>query len=112
MKIDANDAGVLRPDTSRGTTPSSPSSVSARGDDASPGAATGTAPGAALGKSADQLQLTPDSQLLMEARESLAAVPDVDSGRVTALREQIAAGEFPIDPLRIATRMLDFERNL
>lgn len=100
MKIDANDAAALRPASTR-TEPARAAEPqrTAGGAESSPAS------------TADQLRLTPDSMLLMEARESLAAAPEVDAARVAALREQIASGDYQVDPMRVATRMLDFERN-
>ncbi|MFT4173472.1 MAG: flagellar biosynthesis anti-sigma factor FlgM [Rhodocyclaceae bacterium] len=42
------------------------------------------------------------SAALAPAKEALAALPDIDQARVTALRDALAKGELPFDASRLA----------
>lgn len=62
-----------------------------------------------LGESVQISSSAIDLQAL-EAR--IGELPEVDRGRVTELRNQIANGEYQIDGQQLAARMIDFESQL
>jgi negative regulator of flagellin synthesis FlgM len=44
--------------------------------------------------------------------DAVQSMPAVDSGRVAALKDSIAAGTYEIDDQRVADKLLRFERDL
>lgn len=42
------------------------------------------------------------SEVLKPAAEAMGAMPDFDAARVAELRDQLARGELPFDPARLA----------
>lgn len=42
------------------------------------------------------------SEVLKPAAEAMASMPDFDAARVAELRDQLARGELPFDPARLA----------
>jgi negative regulator of flagellin synthesis FlgM len=60
----------------------------------------------------DTVQLTDTAAQLQKLEARLRTQPDVDAARVEALRQRIAAGEYQMDPGRIAAKLLRFERSL
>jgi negative regulator of flagellin synthesis FlgM len=50
--------------------------------------------------------------LISRLEEALEAVPAVDAGRVRAVRDAIASGDYQIDPYRIADQILRLERDI
>ncbi|MFZ5775701.1 MAG: flagellar biosynthesis anti-sigma factor FlgM [Thermodesulfobacteriota bacterium] len=55
----------------------------------------------------DRVQLSAGSQEVQRMRELLDQTPDVRLDRVQALREQIARGEYTVDPYRLADKMME-----
>ncbi|MGE0623953.1 MAG: flagellar biosynthesis anti-sigma factor FlgM [Pseudomonadales bacterium] len=66
----------------------------------------------ASGSASDQLSLTSSAQLLKELSEAVAASPEVDQGRIEAIRQAIADGSYDIDAQRIADKLLKLEDQL
>jgi negative regulator of flagellin synthesis FlgM len=56
--------------------------------------------------------LSEGAQLLRSVTERLATVPEVDEGRVEAIRNAIAAGRYHVDPVRLAQRFIELESKL
>lgn len=56
--------------------------------------------------------LTDAAKRLAALERAIAAVPEVDTARVEELRDAIASGRYSVDAERIATRLLDLEREL
>ena len=50
--------------------------------------------------------------MISRLEEALEAVPAVDAGRVLAVRDAIASGNYQIDPYRIADQILRLERDI
>lgn len=50
-----------------------------------------------------------ESERLQSLREAVDQTPEVDRGRVDALREQIANGEYPLNAESIADRFAELE---
>ncbi len=71
---------------------------------------SGAAPGA--GAQADKVSLSGQAHRLSELTRIAAASPDIDSGRVEALRDAIARGEYKIDADELAGSMLTADRLL
>lgn len=93
------------------TTPTDPRS----GGTQSTGDRTGSAAGdrqSATGNSTDTVNISASAADLQAMEARLAELPEVDSGRVEALRTQIANGEYNIDSQRVADRILAFESDL
>lgn len=65
-------------------------------------AATTASPVLAATRAPDPLALSPTAQ----AARDLATAPPVDTAKVAALKSQIAAGSYTIDPARIAEAMI------
>lgn len=63
----------------------------ARSEDAAPAAASPQAPAAKL-----------QSAVLQPALEALQSMPDVDQAKVESLRDALARGELPFNPVRLA----------
>ncbi|WP_027330835.1 flagellar biosynthesis anti-sigma factor FlgM [Marinimicrobium agarilyticum] len=55
----------------------------------------------------DSVNLSAEAQSMNRLEENLAKLPDVDSERVTSLKNAIAEGRFEIDAERIAQNMLN-----
>mgnify|MGYP001351551367 CR=1 FL=1 len=55
----------------------------------------------------DRVELSAGSQEVQRMRELLDQTPDVRLDRVQALKEQIARGEYTVDPHRLADRMME-----
>lgn len=60
-------------------------------------------------RTGEQVTLTPAAQRFREATRSAATGASVDEARVEALRADLAAGRYTIDPKRIAAKLLDAE---
>ncbi len=96
-----------------GSTPSSPEvSKDIRKLDIGPARAQGHSPAPAAAPPAgdDSVNLTTDARQIQDLQSAVTATPTVDSGRVTALREAIANGSYPIDPQRIADALIAQDR--
>ena len=52
---------------------------------------------------------TAESERLQSVREAIDQTPQVDQGRVDAIRDQIANGEYPLDAQSIADRFAELE---
>ena len=85
------------------------SSNSARNKPAGIGTAQGQKQSDSLEKneaSTDSVQLSPEAQALKRLEAQINASPDIDIGRVAAIKRAIAEGNFEINVERIAERML------
>lgn len=91
-------------------TPTDPRNNSAQG----PGGQNGTAAGdrRSGANSTDTVKISTGAADLQAMEARLAELPDVDSGRVEAIRSQIANGEYQIDSQKLADRILAFESDL
>lgn len=70
------------------------------------------ASGAPTATAASHVKLTDSAVQLAALERALAQVPEVDLDRVQRARAEIEAGQYSIDPLRIATRLVEMERAL
>jgi len=88
-----------------------------------PGSARETASGTGVGPAASQrpevpfttgdtVDLTRSAQLLARAEETLAQLPEIDPGRVEAVKSSIANGDYTIDTSKIAEALLRTDREL
>ncbi len=66
-------------------------------------------PGAAA---TDSVQLTGDARLLQQVEKDVAASPDIDQAKVSALRQTIAEGRYRPDADAIAGKLLRSEWEL
>jgi len=55
---------------------------------------------------ADRVVLSAGSQDVQKARAILEQTPEVREDRVSALKEEIARGEYQVDPHRLADKMM------
>jgi negative regulator of flagellin synthesis FlgM len=53
-----------------------------------------------------EVQITPTAQLLANAEQQLAATPEVDQGRVDAVRQALSNGSYQVDASRVADGLL------
>jgi negative regulator of flagellin synthesis FlgM len=60
----------------------------------------------------DQVVLTESAKKLRALEQQLAGLPAVDNERVNEVRKAIQAGEFKIDPMRVAEKMISFESQI
>lgn len=63
-------------------------------------------PGRAQDNVGHEIKLSPESQEFLAAVQALRDLPEVDTARVEALRQQIQAGTYQVDSRRIAMSML------
>lgn len=63
-------------------------------------------------RSTDTVELTSGGKLLARLEKTLASLPEIDSGRVEAVKAQIEKGEFQIDADKIAEALLRTDREL
>ena len=61
---------------------------------------------------AETVDVARSELLISRLEEALEAVPAVDAGRVLAVRDAIASGNYQIDPYRIADQILRLERDI
>lgn len=88
-----------------------------------PGSARETTPGTGAGHGAaqrpaaavttdDTVDLTRSAQLLAKLEDTLAQQPDIDPGRVEAVKASIANGDYKIDTGKIAEALLRTDREI
>jgi len=70
-------------------------------------ASAAPAPGDSVAR--DQVVLSEQAQGLKKLQSTISSLPDIDSDRVSALRQAIAEGKFNINAERIAENMLNQE---
>lgn len=58
------------------------------------------------GQPTDRVVLSADSLEVQKAKDILEQTPDVRMDRVQALKEEIARGEYQVDPHRLADKMM------
>ena len=61
---------------------------------------------------ADEVSISTQAGDLQALENSIRQMPEVDSARVSALREQIDAGQYTVDSSRVADKILAFETKL
>ncbi len=49
---------------------------------------------------------------LQAVREAIANTPEVDRAKVESIKERIAAGEYPVDADRVASKFIELEQLL
>ena len=62
--------------------------------------------------SADTVSITSEANKIRELQSSLANAPDIDLAKVESIKNEIANGNYPIDPERIASNLIDLEKAL
>jgi len=60
----------------------------------------------------DRVELSEGAQALRSAASAASDLPAVDSQRVNAIRQAIAEGRYHVDPVRLAQKFQEFERDL
>jgi negative regulator of flagellin synthesis FlgM len=60
----------------------------------------------------DNVHITQSARSLAALSLAVSETPDVDSGRVAAVQQALAAGQYTINPERIAARLLQLEHDL
>ena len=58
------------------------------------------------GSQPSEVQITPAAQLLANVAQQISDSPDVDQGRVAAIRQALSGGTYPVDSSRIADGVL------
>jgi negative regulator of flagellin synthesis FlgM len=60
----------------------------------------------------DTVSLTNTATQLQSLQQTLSEVPEVDSGRVEAIRAAIADGSYSVDVNELAQNLIEFEQQL
>ena len=60
----------------------------------------------------DTVSLSAESLQAGELRQQLNNIPEVDADKVAAIKQEIARGNYPLDPESIAENMLALEKAL
>ena len=60
----------------------------------------------------DHVTLTKTAAKLQKLEKELSNVPVVDQERVASLRKAIASGEYKVDPIKTAEKLVQFESEL
>jgi len=60
----------------------------------------------------DQVTLTKTAAKLQKLEKDLSNIPVVDQDRVASLRKAIASGEYKVDPVKTAEKLVQFESAL
>jgi negative regulator of flagellin synthesis FlgM len=60
----------------------------------------------------DSVHITQSARSMAALSQAVHDTPDIDSGRVAAAQQALAAGTYTINPERIASRMLQLEQDL
>jgi negative regulator of flagellin synthesis FlgM len=66
----------------------------------------------AASKPTDSVSITDAARRLAALQEQLASMPEIDTARVTELRQQIEQGKYKANPGAIADRLLQLERDV
>ena len=62
--------------------------------------------------SEDTVSLSAESGQVRSLQQQLDAVPEVDVEKVEAIKQEIARGNYPLDPERIAENLINLEKAL
>lgn len=60
----------------------------------------------------DTVSLSPGSQQVIELQQRLNNTPEIDSVKVEAIKQEIAKGNYPLDPEKIAENLINLEQSL
>lgn len=60
----------------------------------------------------DHVTLTKTAAKLQKLEKDLSNVPEVDQDRIASLRKAIASGEYKVDPVKTAEKLVRFESAL
>jgi negative regulator of flagellin synthesis FlgM len=60
----------------------------------------------------NEVKITSTAEVLAQVRHALTTQPAIDQGRVDAVSRAIAAGSYRVDPERIASGLMQSERDL
>ena len=60
----------------------------------------------------DTVSLSEESVQVRELQQQLGNIPDVDAEKVEAIKQEIAKGNYPLDPERIAENLINLEKAL
>lgn len=60
----------------------------------------------------DSVSLTPQAKQLSELQKKAADLPTIDQKKIDELRKTIAAGDYKIDPQKLAASIASFEFDL
>jgi len=62
--------------------------------------------------SQETVSLSSQSQQVIELQQHLKNIPEVDSAKIEALKQEIANGNYPLDPKKIAENLINLEQSL
>ena len=60
----------------------------------------------------DKVSLSEESLQVRELQQQLDSIPEVNAEKVAAIKQEIAKGNYPLDPERIAENLLNLEKAL
>ena len=75
-------------------------------------AAEKTESGSSAQPAEDTVSLSQESVQVRELQQQLNSIPEVDAEKVAAIKEEIARGNYPLDPERIAENLINLEKAL
>ena len=69
-------------------------------------------PGSSSSSQADSVHITDSARALASLSQAVSNTPDIDTGRVAAVQQALDAGQYTVNPQRIADRMVQLEGDL
>lgn len=60
----------------------------------------------------DTVSLSQESQQVIELQQRIKNAPEIDSAKVEAIKQEIARGNYPLDPEKIAENLINLEQSL
>ncbi len=68
--------------------------------------------GSAAAAPADSVQITDSARALAALSQAVSASPDIDAARVASVQQALDAGQYNVNPQRIADRLVQIEQDL
>jgi len=82
------------------------------GGDAANSSADTPANTVAGSNSVDTVSLSTGSQQVIELQQQLKTAPEIDNGKIEAIKQEIANGNYPLDAEKIAENFISLEQSL
>jgi negative regulator of flagellin synthesis FlgM len=69
-------------------------------------------PGSSSSSQADSVHITDSARTMSALSQAVSSSPDIDSARVAVVQQALDAGQYTINPQRIADRLLQLDQDL
>lgn len=102
MSIDINGIGSSQ----------TPTRVNSSADDAKPAQAKANTADTGRSSTSDTVSLSDSAKQLGKLENTVSASPVIDTQRVEAVKQAIQNGEYEIDPVKVASKLMQFESML